>query len=518
MKKLVWVSDYFIDEIPTGGAELCDAATIEFLSKEFSIEKVKCISLKEVSRDSSYVFSNIAQLNPEIIKKLIEQEIEYRIYLHDHSYCVYRNPFRHNKLLKCDCFNHNSLVHMFFFFAKRVFCQTLFHKDVVDQNVYCNTLNVGSNLWSMNEIEHLKLCKEKATSNGKYIIFQSQYAHKNTRGAIEYAEKNSLQYELVSGLEWKKYIEKLSKSEGIIFFPILAESASRLAFEAKALGKKVITNKLVGYTWEPWWKENMIDFEKIIEEAQDRVVREFRSFIEHVSIFCTTYNSEKHIVNFLENMLRFKGPIFNVVVYDGGSTDNTVKIIKDFLNIHDIPTIIQFYQNKNKIGIYEGWNRAISKCKAPVVINMNADDRFSNDALDKLYFFMRDEKVDFVYADSYVTKNANETFENHTKSGELKWPEYDKELLKKMCFGGHYPLWRKKLLFKVGLFDESFKSAGDWNQWLKFSEAGAKFKKLNEVLGLYYFNPDGASTIATGASRQNIIESNMIREKYSNIV
>lgn len=514
MKDIVLVSDFDSLEV-NGGAELCNKALIEFLNdKGFSVEFKKSINITSVSNDKSYIFANIAQLSPEIIKQLIEKEVEYRIYLHDHYYCVYRNPFRHNKQLICNCFDKNSLVHMFAFFAKSVLCQTEFHKNIVDQNVYCNAINIGSNLWCKEEINWLKECK-KNESNGSFIIFSSPYAHKNTQGAVDYAEKNNLKYDLISGLNWRDYIEVLSKSEGIIFFPILAESASRLAFEAKVLGKKVITNKLVGYTWEKWWSDKEVDVDSIIDNAKNNILSDLNRDKKEVSVFCTTFNSEKYIKGYLENVSSFKDVSYEVIIYDGGSTDQTINEIKKFIDSNKKQDVIRLYETKSKIGIYKGWNRALSKCSAKLVVNMNADDRFSIDTLSELKNFIEKENVDFVYSDSFVTQTDNETFEKHTKTGELVWPEYDKELLKKMCFGTQFPMWKRSLLAKTGIFAESFVSAGDWDMWIRMSLVNAKFKKLNKKLGLYLFNKNGLSTTETGASSINVTESNFIRQKYS---
>jgi GT2 family glycosyltransferase len=514
MKKLIYVSDFFADEIPTGGAELCDKAIIEFLSSQFDVQKIKCINAKTPNKDHTYIISNFTQLSPTFIDSLIENQIEYFLMEHDHKYCVYRNPFRHNKQLVCNCFDYNSKVHMLYTFAKAVFCQTEFHKNIIDQNVYCNTINVGSNLWCEEEINWLKQCK-KNKSSGSFIIFSSPYPHKNTQGAIDYAEKNNLKYILISGLKWKDYIETLSNSEGIIFFPILAESASRLAFEAKVLGKRVITNKLVGYTWEKWWNDKEVDIDTIISCAKNNILSELNKQKKDVSVFCTTFNSEKYIKGYLENVSSFKDVSYEVVIYDGGSTDGTVNEIKNFIDSNKKQDVIRLFESKSKIGIYKGWNRALSKCSANLVVNMNADDRFSETAIYELKEFLEKENVDLVYSDSFVTEIENETFDKHTKTGELVWPQYDKELLKKMCFCGHYPMFKKSILFKTGLFNEQFKSAADWDMWIRMTLVGANLKKLNKKLGLYLFNKSGTSTTESGASQVNIIESNFIRQKYS---
>lgn len=516
MKEIILISDFDISEV-NGGAELCNNALIEFLKeKECSVQFQKTTEVTKFQKDKSYIFANVALINQEIFNELIEENIDYRIYLHDHYYCNYRNPFRHNKQLICDCYDKNSLRHMFFFFAKSVLCQTKFHKLIVDQNVYCNSINVGSNLWTKEEIDWIKKCK-KNKSNGKYIIFSSNYAHKNTNGAIEYAKQNNLKYDLISNLNWKDYIEILSKSEGIIFLPVLAESASRLVFEAKALNKKVITNKLVGYVWEDWWSNDNIDIEEIINNAKNNIFSDLNKKNVDVSVFCTTYNSEKYIDGYLKNISSFIKTNYEVIIYDGGSTDKTVEKISNFINENKLQNLIKLYTSEEKIGVYKGWNKALSKCRANLVINMNVDDRFSVETLYKLKEFLYEKNVDIVYSDSFVTKTENETFENHTCINELIWPEYNKDLIKKMCFCGHYPMFKKKILLKTGLFDENFKSAGDWDMWIRMSNVGAKFGKLNEKLGLYLFANNGVSTTNNSASEINIIESTIIRERYSKL-
>jgi hypothetical protein len=56
------------------------------------------------------------------------------------------------------------------------------------------------------------------------------------------------------------------------------------------------------------------------------------------------------------------------------------------------------------------------------------------------------------------------------------------------------PMWRKNLHEKHGYFNSDYKSAGDWDFWLKCSFGGSVFEKHPEILGVYYFSPKGIST------------------------
>jgi hypothetical protein len=62
------------------------------------------------------------------------------------------------------------------------------------------------------------------------------------------------------------------------------------------------------------------------------------------------------------------------------------------------------------------------------------------------------------------------------------------------------PMWRRRVHDEVGLFDETFRSAGDFDLWVRAFIKGSKFLKMGEIHASYYFNPDGISTTVGGAS------------------
>ena len=55
-------------------------------------------------------------------------------------------------------------------------------------------------------------------------------------------------------------------------------------------------------------------------------------------------------------------------------------------------------------------------------------------------------------------------------------------------------MWKRTLHDTFGHFDTKYKSAADWDFWLRCAFGGAQFRKASEVLGVYYFNPEGIST------------------------
>lgn len=71
---------------------------------------------------------------------------------------------------------------------------------------------------------------------------------------------------------------------------------------------------------------------------------------------------------------------------------------------------------------------------------------------------------------------------------------FSKEAMLRGNLPHNNPMWKKSLHETFGLFDEKYKSAGDWEMWLRATFGGAKFKKCSNILGVYYMNPTGIST------------------------
>jgi hypothetical protein len=76
------------------------------------------------------------------------------------------------------------------------------------------------------------------------------------------------------------------------------------------------------------------------------------------------------------------------------------------------------------------------------------------------------------------------------------------------------PVYKKNLHDRFGFFQEDYKSAADGEFWLRCATKGAIMAKVDQILGLYYFNPDGVSTGSDVQYRRQY-EERTIKEKYA---
>jgi len=78
-------------------------------------------------------------------------------------------------------------------------------------------------------------------------------------------------------------------------------------------------------------------------------------------------------------------------------------------------------------------------------------------------------------------------------------------------------MFKKEMLKKSGNFDEKLIYANDWELWLRCVRNGSKFKKINSIIGLYYFNPNGKSTSVKN-TQEKLKEEKIIFNEYIDII
>ena len=218
--------------------------------------------------------------------------------------------------------------------------------------------------------------------------------------------------------------------------------------------------------------------------------------IPKVSIITSIYNGDDFIEPFLQDITR--QTIFEdkceLILINANSPGNEEETIKKYLEKY--PNNIVYKKLDKDPGIYGVWNLGVEMATGEYLTNANLDDRKAPWSLEKhAKMLFAHEEVDLVYADMAITNNPNETWEvNSAGTQKYNFPEFSYDNLKMINMPHASPMWRKSIHDKHGLFNDKYRSAGDWEMWLRAAAAGSKFKKINDCLGLYFFNPKGIST------------------------
>lgn len=286
MIEIVFIADFFIEDY-RGGAELANEELIKILlNKGHTVEKVRSEDLTvEFLHDNShkcFILSNFMRLNKLPKEKL--KSLNYVLYEHDHKYLVTRNPAEFKDftapadlLVNEDLYTH----------ALGVFCQSSVHRSALLANIDLkNVINLGSSLWSsdfLDSISKIKIKKSKkaAIINDKNPIKQKSLAEK-------FCKENKIEYDVIEADSPLELAEKLSEYEFLVFFPALLETFSRVAVEAKMVGCKLYTNKLLGAASEEWFKA---DRDQIIDTMKSAGEKTYSLFMN-----CFSQHAKKDII------------------------------------------------------------------------------------------------------------------------------------------------------------------------------------------------------------------------------
>jgi hypothetical protein len=236
-----------------------------------------------------------------------------------------------------------------------------------------------------------------------------------------------------------------------------------------------------------------------------------------LTVISSIYRPEHLFDLFLGNLI--EQSIFDhteVVLILVDPSDLEVVLARNFANEHH-NVVLEII--KSRITIYEAWNLAIKKSSAPFITNMNIDDLRSPDSLETQVTFMKEHPwVDIGYQDFYYLLDRDLDWIS-VVNVDAKSMTNIVNLTELIHFGlnppHNAPVWRRDLHTKIGFFDETLRSAGDYDFWIRAAIGELVFAKIPKSTVGYLVNPLGMSTSANSPSTK---EEREIREKYQNTI
>ena len=260
--RFILINDFFSEDLAggghAGGAALNDEILIDiFQSNNKNVTKIKSPDVShdflEKEKDSFFIISNFFRFPSYDTLKQFEN-LKYIIYAHDYKFVNHMNPARYENFLVPE----NELICVDFFRnARAVICQSSLQQKIYDKNLKENvkTLNFSGNLWSL---EHLELMRGFSNEEKRPVssVVKSHYQEKGTPEAIKFCIENKMDYELIFDPDYNSFLRKISKNQGLVFWPKTPETCGRMILEAKMMNVKVFHNNLLGASHEPWFTQN----------------------------------------------------------------------------------------------------------------------------------------------------------------------------------------------------------------------------------------------------------------------
>jgi Glycosyl transferase family 2 len=174
-----------------------------------------------------------------------------------------------------------------------------------------------------------------------------------------------------------------------------------------------------------------------------------------VSVVTVLFNGRPCVEGCLDSVARQDYPNIEHIVIDGGSTDGTIDILRQYDNQ------LAFWKSEPDRGVYDAWNKGLREARGEWICFLGADDEFLTGAVSAYMAFAANNpqaeylssKVRWVHPSGY----------ERTIGGAWTWDKFSQS----MCTAHVGSMHRRNLFDRLGIYDTSYRIVADYELLLR---------------------------------------------------
>jgi glycosyltransferase involved in cell wall biosynthesis len=194
-----------------------------------------------------------------------------------------------------------------------------------------------------------------------------------------------------------------------------------------------------------------------------------------ISIITPTYNSSKTIERAIKSVINQSVDNFEHIVIDGGSEDETLKIVKKYPKIR--------WMSELDSGVYDAMNKGIKMSNGKWIYFLGSDDVLYKNSFDFLFKPDLAKSYDVIYG-NVIDERTNES----------RGQKFNSILLYNMNICHQAIIFKRAIFDKIGGFNLKYPIYADWEHNIKWF--------LNESISKKYIDHKIAFYAAGGLSSQ----------------
>ena len=220
-----------------------------------------------------------------------------------------------------------------------------------------------------------------------------------------------------------------------------------------------------------------------------------------ISIITPSYNQGDYIEQTIQSVLNQNYPNLEFIIMDGGSTDQTLDIIKKY------EKHLTWVSEPDK-GQSNAINKGFAKATGDILAFINTDDTYEPNTLHTVanYFMQHPDAYWLTGKCRNIDKNSNEIRKliTHYKNFWLQFRSY-KILTILNYVSQPATFWRRELMQTTGPMSENLNYAMDYDYWLR---AGQHYKLhfVNQYLANFRIHPTSKAGASANAQFDAEIE------------
>ena len=215
-----------------------------------------------------------------------------------------------------------------------------------------------------------------------------------------------------------------------------------------------------------------------------------------VTVITVVFNGERYLKDTIQSVVGQTYKNIEYIIIDGGSTDATLDIIREFEDQ------IDYWMSEPDAGIYDAMNKGVMLARGDIIGILNSDDYYEPNAVDQAV-------KQFNQNENTIIHGALNYFQSNDFAFRLDSEHTSRESLKRMV-ELHPTMFVPAGIYKnVGLYDLDFPSIADWDFAIRCHRRGIKFTYLDSVLTNFRLGGESSRTTVHRAR-----EKWRLRKKY----
>ena len=209
-----------------------------------------------------------------------------------------------------------------------------------------------------------------------------------------------------------------------------------------------------------------------------------------ISIVTPSYNQGDYIEETILSVKNQDYQPFEHIIIDGGSTDNTVEILKKYPHL-------KWISEPDK-GQSDAINKGFRRANGEIIGWLNSDDLYEPHTLPKVVkIFNENPEYDLIYSDCHIIDAES------NKTGSVKSMDFDLNILINLDNFIHQPtVFFRNKIFDVGVLDVNLHYCMDFDFWIRVSKKYTMNYIKNEIFASFRW-AHGTKSVSQGDKMLN---------------
>lgn len=214
-----------------------------------------------------------------------------------------------------------------------------------------------------------------------------------------------------------------------------------------------------------WLQQELVNAPNVLDENYPKI-----------TIITPSYNQGEFIEATIRSVLAQNYPNLEYLVFDGGSTDNTVDVIKKY------DKYITHWESKTDRGQSHAINKGFRAASGEIIGWLNSDDLFYPNTLHRVANYFKDKNYrKIIYGEgTYLFDKYQLSIKNNTARLSQRHPIT-------LCDFIIQPstFWGRTVVEEVGELEEDLHYGFDWDWFIKAHNKGIPLQMVKEYFSVY---------------------------------